>query len=123
MPKLKKFINWFLALFAEKPKEHWLLVRTYTVEATKTTTNHRGDVVGKPLDGKVFFYMFESDKGNRKVEFGSTFSDFDPSGEKYKVLSEWADYIYPWLSGRHLKNTPSYSEAQSFDVATKLSES
>lgn len=99
-----------------QPQEKWLLVRTYVVDVT-VTRSPETDRVGEK--GFAYAYMFESESGKRRVEFGCSLSGFDPEAA-FKKLRDWAEHVYPWVNGRYLVNTPTYSEAESFDVAEKL---
>lgn len=92
------------------------MVRTYKVDVSVSKSPDSSRLGEK---GFTCAYMFESESGKRRVEFGCSLQGFDAE-ECFKRLDDWAEYIYPWLSGRYLVGTPTYAEAESLDVAAKL---
>lgn len=100
----------------QQPQEKWLMVRTYKINVSISKSP---DPTRLGETGFACAYMFESESGKRRVEFGCSLKGFDAE-DSFKRLSDWAEYIYPWLNGRYLAGTPSYSEAESLDVAAKL---
>ncbi len=90
------------------PGEKWALV--HTIEHPVT-----GD--GKP--GKIFYHLFESSFGNRKVETKCTilgFEHFDGA----KNLEIYHQKIYRWEMGRHDPEIPRYSDIGPEDTANYL---
>jgi len=116
LSKIIKFFQTLTAPLKNQPIEKWLLVRTYVVDVT-VTRSPETDRVGET--GFAYAYMFESESGKRRVEFGCSLSGFDAE-TSFKKLRDWAEHVYPWVNGRYLANTPTYSEAESLDVAARL---
>ena len=92
------------------PKEDWRLVYTITLDVKSTLSQK---------EGKLYFHFFESNKGNRKVEYESTISN-DRLEEKAKKFSEYHEKVYPWLKGRLDPDIPRYSQIPEEETAVML---
>ena len=60
----------------------------------------------------AFYYLYESDKGNRKCEIKSSYSA--KSHEVYLRV------VYPWLEGRYDPEIPRYGDMPEEDLANAL---
>lgn len=99
-------------------KERWALVKTIT----------GGKVIwaeGQPhekKDGKVYVHLYESNKGNRKIESACSFPEV--SQEKIDAYVESTDTyqtkLVRWLAGRYDPEIPKYSEISEEDTANAL---
>jgi len=91
--------NWFKF----KPKEDWRLVKTIVDDVSRNSGKEKG---------KFYYHLFESSRGNRRVEFASTFSDLDKEAlEKAgKHFDTYQDMIYRWEHGRVDPNIPRYDQ-------------
>lgn len=100
-------------MFSFFKKEKWVVVKTVIMTKIKW---------GSETDGKVFIHLFESDKGNRKIESMCSFSDVDQSKIDDYVHS--TDYyqtkLFRWLNGRYDPEIPKYSETGEEDTANAL---
>lgn len=114
--KIVQFFRTLVTPLKTEPKEKWLMVRTYKVGVTITRSPEH-DRIGE--QGYAYAYLFESESGRRRVEFGCSLNGFDAESS-FKRLNDWAEYVYPWLHGRYLPGTPTYAEAEQMDVAAKL---
>jgi len=100
-------------MFSFFKREKWALVKT----VTSTDISWHDE-----KDGKVFVHLFESDKGNRKIEATCSFvgvpqskiDDYVRSRDRYQT------HIYRWLNGRYDPEIPRYSEIGEEDTANAL---
>lgn len=100
-------------MFSFFKKEKWALVKTVT--SKKITW-------GDKTDGLVSVHLFESEKGNRKIESLCSFSDVPQ--EKIDNYVKGSEYyhktLYRWLNGRYDPEIPRYSEISEEDTANAL---
>jgi hypothetical protein len=93
-------------------KENWRLVKTITESVVQT-----GGYTQK--DGKVYYHLFESSKGRRKVEYQSTLKSSDLEADA-KRIDTYQEKIYPWLNGRVDPDIPRYSQIPEEETAVML---
>lgn len=93
-------------------KEKWRLVKTIT-RGVKVRESEQS--------GEFYFHLFESNKGNRKLEVGHTFS-FHSSQNMFiaKQLDVYHETVYRWLKGRYDPSIPSYHSAPEEDTINAL---
>lgn len=113
--------SWFYKLLgrtlaAPKPKEEWRLVHTHTVKIDQTQPDRT------KIPGKFYYHLSESSFGNRKCTYGATFAmtdmQLEMSGKKF---DDYHEVVYPWLSGRYIKDIPRFDDVPQIDVMAKLS--
>lgn len=106
---------WLYRLFRITPRE-WRLVKTHTVGIV------RGDTKKDREEGKFYYHLYESNKGERRVEYGVT---WEMSPERIRAMAvRWDDYhevVVPWLGGRYVPGIPSFNDIDALDVQAKLS--
>lgn len=74
-----------------------------------------------PPQFPVFVYLFESEDGNRQIEFSSPLSNNQRYlQQRCKENDIYHEVIYWWLKGRLVPEIPSYSSVESEDVMRKL---
>jgi len=101
------------------PKKDWRLVKTLSVDVSYSISK-RGIQISSET-GKTYFHLFESNLGDRKVDFQSTVKldqgqlETDARGERL-----YQERIYPWLKGRVDPDIPRYSEIPIEETATML---
>lgn len=72
-------------------------------------------------DGKLYYHLFESDKGARKVEFAATVrADVNTLHNAATRFEIYQDRIYRWLNGRVDPDIPRYSEIPEEETASML---
>ena len=98
-------------LWLKKFKEDWRLVKTCDSSATYDQKN-----------GKVYFHLFESNKGNRRVEITSTFNNIKPTVlQKHAECSSlYQERIYRWQQGRLDPDIPRYNQVFEEDTINFL---
>lgn len=98
-------------IFSLFKKQKWALVKTISMNVTYDKE-----------PGKVLLHLYESDKGNRKIESASTFVDI--TQEKVDRFSKSTEFfqtkIVRWLSGRYDPEIQRYSEIGEEDTANAL---
>lgn len=80
-------------------------------------------VIFKDNHGKVYFHLYESNKGKRRVVIDSSFTDIRHQGsfnESAKRFDTYQEKIVRWLAGRRDPEIPSYSEIGQEDVINQL---
>lgn len=109
-PNLERYqmFSWF------KRKEDWLLVKTITEEVAR--------VQDQDDTGKAYFHLFESDKGNRRVEYSSTLRHASQESLIYnlKRLDIYQGKIYRWEMGRHDPDIPRYDQIPEEETVNAL---
>jgi|AntAceMinimDraft_5_1070358.scaffolds.fasta_scaffold215294_2 hypothetical protein len=104
-----------LPMFLRRDK--WILVKTFTEGLQSTNTR-----TGRATTGKIYFHLYESLKGNRRVEMTDTLN----LGTKESVVQygestdTYNDIIVRWLSGRRDPNIPTYAQIPEQDTADAL---
>lgn len=100
-------------MFSFFRKEKWALVKSVT--SNKITW-------GKEKDGIVSVHLFESDKGNRKIECICSFPDVpqDTIDNYVKSTEYYHKTLYRWLAGRYNPEIPRYSQIGEEDTANAL---
>ncbi len=83
--------DWFRK--KEDDDEKYLLVKTLIQKITDAK-----------IDGEVYFYLYESNKGNRKFEYKSTIPWFDDIIQ----LPTYCGVVYPWSKGVDFSDVLSY---------------
>lgn len=96
-----------------KPKEQWRLVKTLTESVEQPQMNRTG---------KAFFHLFESNRGNRRVEFDCSLyvSTKDTMIESLRRLELYQSKIYRWEMGRYDPDIPRYDSIPEEDTANAL---
>lgn len=92
-------------------KTRWRLVKTISV-----------DFKYERSDGRVYYHLFESNKGGRKVEINCTltlpsFIKIEEESRKFKLYQE---KIYRWEKGRYDPDIPRYDQVPEEDTANAL---
>lgn len=99
-------------------KEKWVHVKTITGAGITWAVGHPHE----KKDGKVHIHLFESDKGNRKIESACSF--LEVSQEKIddyvKSTDTYQTKLVRWLAGRYDPEIPRYSEISEEDTANAL---
>ena len=95
------------------PKEQWRLVKTFEESVERRLTNE---------DGTAYFHLFESSKGNRRVEFRCSLSHSSTSefAENMKRLNIYQQRIYRWEMGRYDPDIPTYNSVPEEETANAL---
>jgi hypothetical protein len=99
----------WVKLLKKPPAENWRLVKTVT-ESNATYDN-------KTL--VVYLHLFESDRGNRRVEAASTITVPDLDNQ-IKKLAIYQSIVFPWLHGRVNPEIPRYSEIPEEETVAML---
>lgn len=96
-------MSWLTDLFTNKPKEDWRLVKTITMKC-RVGEEHPNE--------KVYYHLFESDRGNRRVEIKGTANAVASSNwEIFKESNDtYQETIYPWVNGRMNTDIPTYGD-------------
>jgi hypothetical protein len=103
------------SFFKRKSPEKWVLVKTHQLDITHTVR----DAVTR---GKLYIHLFESEKGNRRIENACSFVGY-PQMEVdayVQTLEIYQTGIYRWLSGRVDPTIPTYSQIPEEDTANIL---
>ena len=90
-------MGWFDWL---KPKEDWVLVRTYYIDVTVTH-----GVTGLQEEGKLNFYLYETCDGKRRVEHKHSVGG---TSDNFNAVETYTQIIYPWLQGMNYADIPSF---------------
>jgi hypothetical protein len=100
-------------MFSFFKKQKWMLVKTITVDQI-SWAGEKG--------GKIFIHLYESDKGNRKMESACSFSE--ATQEKIDTFIKSKEFyqtkIHRWLAGRYDPEIPRYSEIGEEDTVNAL---
>lgn len=99
-------------MFAFFKKEKWAHVKTITFDGVNYDNKA----------GKVFAQLYESDKGNRRVETACTFSEVPQHKiDAYVKSTElYHTKIVRWENGRYDPDIPRYSQIGEEDTANAL---
>jgi len=99
-------------------REQWALVKTITGGGL---TLHAGTPYEKK-DGKVYVHLYESNKGNRKIESACSFTEVSQEEiDKYvKSTDTYQTKLIRWISGRYDPEIPRYSDISEEDTANAL---
>jgi len=100
-------------------KEKWALVRTITGGGITWCAEGPRE---RRKDGKIYVHLYESNKGNRKIESACSFVEV-PQGkidEYVKTTDTYQTKLVRWLAGRHDPETPRYSQIAEEDTANAL---
>lgn len=100
-----------VSMFRWFKREDWRLVKTIS-----------RDVKHDRVSGKLYFHLFESDKGNRKVEIKTTlelpsYINLTDSAKRFDVYQE---KIYRWEHGRYDPDIPRYNQIPEEETANAL---
>ena len=76
----------------------------------------------EPVEGDIFYNLFESNKGNRRVKIGCTIVKLNKYGMEQFAESTtmYHTQIYRWLAGRNDPEIPSYNEIDEEETADYL---
>jgi len=105
-------------MFSFFKKEKWALVKTIS----------GGGIIwaeGFPhakTDGKIYIHLYESSKGNRKIESVCSFSEVPRNkiDEYVKSTETYNRQILRWLSGRYDPEIPRYTDISEEDTVNAL---
>src|SRR5690348_17570219 len=78
----------------KKEKDNFLLVKNITIDKV-----HSG-----AQEGTLYFYLYESKSGKRKIEYKITIQ----ASDNFAGIAYYSETIYPWLQGKDFKDIPSY---------------
>ena len=110
-------IEWIKSFFPEK--EDWRLVHVI-----ENGVNRSNRLLREKEEGILFYRLFESNKGNRKVEFGITFSDLnedkDELAKHAKSMDTYQRTVVRWLAGRNDPKIQRYSQVPEEEMMDKL---
>ena len=100
-------------MFGWFKKEDWRLVKTIEVAIHRNLSEE---------EGKLYYHLFESNLGNRKVEYQCTLSFNDSSilEENAKRIDIYQEKIYRWEHGRYDPEIPRYNEIPEEETANAL---
>lgn len=90
-------------------REHWCLVKTIKIDADNMIERGFG-----------YYHLFESSKGNRKVEFAATIKVSSKFNEEMKQMSVYQEKIVRWLSGRYDPEIPRYIDIPEEEIMSAL---
>jgi hypothetical protein len=112
---------WFTNLFR---REQWRLVATVSDpdEYAHYTVNRIGERKDRGRFS-FFYHLFESDRGNRRVEIAHTLTTASRNYDATKTAKNSEFYhtkIYRWEQGRYDPDIPRYSEVPEEDTANAL---
>lgn len=110
----------FEAMKTEYDKQsQWRLVHTETMSVTQTVTDRF-----TLSRGNLYFQLYESQSGVRKVEYGCTLANVDEEelGDVAKTIEYYHEVVVPWLGGRCVRDIPTWKSAEIVDVISKLSQ-
>ncbi len=100
-------------MFSFLKREKWAQVKTISVD---------GITYGPDKGGKIFIHLFESDKGNRKIESMCSFRDApqEKIDDYVKASDIYQTKLFRWLNGRRDPEISTYSEIGEEDTANAL---
>lgn len=100
-------------MFSFFKKEKWALVKTL---------DFKGIMYGGQTGGVIYIHLFESDKGNRRIENACSFSEVPQlATDSFVSGSElYQKRLFRWKEGRYDPTIPRYSEIGEEDTANAL---
>lgn len=100
-------------MFSFFKKEKWALVKTL---------DYPGITWGTSTGGVIYIHLFESEKGNRKIETACSFSE--ATQEKIDAFVRgsalYQKKLFRWMEGRYDPEIPRYSEIGEEDTVNAL---
>jgi hypothetical protein len=101
------------------PPEDWRLVISIPDNIIATQPDI---ITGIKETGFLYYHLFESDRGNRKVTFSCTISDIPEKRleSRAKEFPLYQTKIYRWLMGRRDPEIPSYKDTEIEDTFNAL---
>lgn len=105
-------------MFSFFKKEKWAHVYTKTGGGLTWCKGTENEKTG----GKLYIHLFESDKGNRRIEAACTFTEVSQeSVDIYLKTTSWyQEKIVRWLAGRYDPEFPRYADIPEEDTANAL---
>jgi hypothetical protein len=105
-------------MFSFFKKEKWAHVKTITGGGVVWAQGHPHE----KKDGKIYVHLFESDKGNRKIESACSFPEVSQEkiDDYVKSTDTYQTKLVRWLSGRYDPEIPKYSEIGEEDTVSAL---
>ena len=105
-------------MFSIFKREKWALVKTI-VGAGLT---YAAGTPNEMTNGKVYVHLYESSKGNRRIETACSFVGISQEkiDEYVKSTDTYQTKLIRWLSGRYDPEIPRYSETDVEDTANAL---
>jgi hypothetical protein len=85
-------------------RQDWRLVKTISNPVIRKSTQEKGE---------IYYYLFESNKGKRKIEYDGTLHYDDINHlieDTAEKLTIYHNTIYPWLKGRMDPDIPTYNQ-------------
>ena len=102
-------IKWIKNKFT---KEKYKLVKTITRKVNVHTPKS---------SGTFYFHLFESNRGNRKVELGTDLQGVvGPLQGLANQIPEYHNIVYPWVNGINDNDIPTYETASDTIVEKEL---
>ncbi len=99
--------------FKKREKENWRLVKSIAHSIRLSDESSK--------TGSAYFHLFESEKGNRKVDITVTLDGFRGDPERSaKKLPIYQTKIYRWVNGRYDPDIPRYNEIPEEDTVNAL---
>jgi hypothetical protein len=110
-------MKWLSRLFG--PKKCWRLVQTFKYD-NGISRGREGDPNYK--SGDMYYYLFESDAGDRKIKVRCTIQDVDqPKLEEFAVSTDfYHEKLYRWLVGRGDPEIQRYDEVDQEETMHQL---
>jgi hypothetical protein len=105
-------------MFSFFKKEKWAHVKTITGNGVTWAVGHPHE----KKDGKIYVHLFESNKGNRKIESACSFQEVSQEkiDDYVKSTDTYQTKLIRWLSGRYDPEIPRYSDISEEDTANAL---
>jgi len=92
-------------------KDDWRLVKTLTDDFIM--------IKDESKKGKMYYRLYESNKGKRKMEYQSNLKIGNIHDLAFR-LDAYLDTIYPWLEGGYNPDIPKYDEIPEMNTAAAL---
>ena len=104
-------------------KEDFRLVKVLECNGVETSYYILGNTT--KVDGIIYYYLYEGDRGNRKCKISTTFKNTtatlkDNEEEDAKRLVLYLSTVQPWLDGRYDPDIQSYNQVPHEAMANKL---
>ena len=109
-------MGWFKKLFE---KDDWRLCGTVVVPIVHT------DPLRQQKTGKLFYYLYENQHGDRKYDIADTFrGDYDlkvmPKDDFIFRNEDYLTKVKPWMDGRKITGVTSYAKVPIHDFKNRL---
>ena len=93
-------------------RKKWAHVKTLTIDNVKYSSKV----------GKIYIHLYESNKGDRRIECSSSFTDlFQGSIDEFVISQEiYQERLVRWKAGRYDPEIPRFSEIGEDDTVNAL---